>query len=393
MSSQTGRVSVIIPTYNRAHLIGQALESVLNQTYPNTEVIVVDDGSTDNTKEVIARYDSSRVRYIYQANAGPSAARNNGVRHSEAEFISFLDSDDTYLPTKLEKQVAYLNSHPEVDVVLCLWNYVGEDRVTIVEEVTEAPTEDMLKRILLTGIWGYFPPHVPLLRRECFIRAGGFIETLPAREEQAFWMHVALVGGKFGLVNETLCHFIATPSSRGKNIPNVARTMPLILESVFTHPQLPEEVARLKSEIYARWYLDLGFGFLVGSKGVDSPDIDKAADFVRKGVALHPSNDAWRPVFIDAIGEKIITSVQEDDAEAYLQTLLAQLFPPTGTPRWVINHTIAHLHAALAFRAYEKGCNRDARRHVFQALSHHPGLLKNRGIPSIFVKSLLPRKT
>lgn len=388
MATQTGRVTIVIPTHNRAHLIGYAIESVLNQTYPNTEIIVVDDGSTDNTREVVESY-GSRVRYVYQANAGPSAARNNGARRSEAEFIGFLDSDDTYLPLKLEKQVAYLNSHPDVDVVLSLWSFIGEDRVTVVEEVKELPTDDMLKRILLTGMSGYFPPNVALLRRDCFIKAGGFIETLPAREEQAFWMHVALTGGRFGVIEEVLCHFISTPNSRGKRTPNVARTMPLIMDSVFNHPRLPDEVARLKSEIYARWYLDLGFEFLVESKGTDSPDIQTAADFIHKGVALHPSREAWRDAFIRILGEKVIASVSDDEAEAYLNSLLKQLFPPTGTPDWVINHTIAHLHAALAFRAYEKGCNHAVQRHVYAALKHNPGLLRNRGIPSIFVRSLL----
>jgi glycosyltransferase involved in cell wall biosynthesis len=388
MATQTGRVTIVIPTYNRAHLVGHAIESALNQTYQNLEVFVVDDGSTDNTKEVVESY-GSRVKYIYQENAGPSAARNNGVRRSEAEFIGFLDSDDIYLPLKLEKQVAYLNTHPEMDVVLCYWSLIREDRVTPFKEFTELPTDNMLKRILLTGTSGYFPPHVALLRRDCFIRVGGFIESLPAREEQAFWMHVALTGGEFGVIEEVLCHFISTPHSRGKRTANVARTMPLILDSVFNHPQLPDEVTQLKSEIYARWYLDLGFSFLIESNGADSPDIEIAADFIHKGVALHPSRKAWRDEFISSIGEKIITSVQDDEAEDYLHVLLKRLFPPTGTPDWVINHMIAQLHAVLAFRAYEKGCNHAVQHHVYLALKHNPGLLKNRGIPSIFVRSLL----
>jgi glycosyltransferase involved in cell wall biosynthesis len=389
MSDQTGQVSVIIPTYNRAHLIGQSIESVLNQTYRAVEVIVVDDGSSDNTKDVVTKY-GDRVRYIYQKNAGPSAARNNGVNNSSAEFIGFLDSDDVYLPTKLEKQVTYLNNHPDIDVVLCHWSFVGEDRVTIVEEVSEVPADDMLKRILLTGIWGYFPPNVPLLRRSSFVKAGGFIESLPAREEQAFWMHVALVGGKFATIEESLCYMMATPNSRGKNIPNVALTMPLILDSVFKHPQLPEDVARLKSEIYARWYLDLGFGFLARSKDMDGSDMDRSANFIKEGVALNPSNEAWRKVFIEAVGEKVITSVSENEAEAYLDTLLKRMFPNTGTPSWVIHHIVAHIHAALAFRAYSRKDRRMVLRHVSQAIINQPSLLKNRGISSILIKSFLP---
>jgi glycosyltransferase involved in cell wall biosynthesis len=100
-------VSTIIPTYNRANLITEALDSVLAQTFPNVEVIVVDDGSTDATSEVLARY-GGRIRVIYQRNAGPAAARNRGIAAANGEFIAFLDSDDLWLPEKLERQVNLL---------------------------------------------------------------------------------------------------------------------------------------------------------------------------------------------------------------------------------------------------------------------------------------------
>lgn len=90
--------SVIIPTYNRAHLIGKAIESVLGQTYPHWELIVVDDGSTDNTREVVAGYDDGRIRYYYKKNEERSIARNYGIDRAEGLYIGFLDDDDYYLP-------------------------------------------------------------------------------------------------------------------------------------------------------------------------------------------------------------------------------------------------------------------------------------------------------
>lgn len=109
-------VSVVIPTYNRAHLIGRAIESVLDQTYPHVEVIVVDDGSTDNTREVVESYDP-RVRYIRQANAGAATARNTGLRVARGEFLALLDSDDEWFPWKLEAQLRVLDRYPEVGMV------------------------------------------------------------------------------------------------------------------------------------------------------------------------------------------------------------------------------------------------------------------------------------
>jgi glycosyltransferase involved in cell wall biosynthesis len=98
-------VSVIIPTYNRAHVIGRAIESALMQTYPSIEVIVVDDGSTDETGKVLWRYGSG-LRTISQSNAGPAVARNMGIGASHGEFVAFLDSDDVWHPTKIEQQVS-----------------------------------------------------------------------------------------------------------------------------------------------------------------------------------------------------------------------------------------------------------------------------------------------
>ncbi|MBV6627760.1 MAG: glycosyltransferase family 2 protein [Rivularia sp. (in: Bacteria)] len=110
------KVSVIIPTYNRAHLVQDAVESVLNQTYQDFELIVIDDGSTDNTKEVLAVY-KDKLAYIYQENRGRSSARNHGIKIAQGEYIAFLDSDDVWFPDKLERQVPILEYAPS-DVVL-----------------------------------------------------------------------------------------------------------------------------------------------------------------------------------------------------------------------------------------------------------------------------------
>jgi glycosyltransferase involved in cell wall biosynthesis len=111
-----GMVSVVIPTYNRADILRAAIDSVLAQSYSNLEVVVVDDGSSDSTRQTVESY-GAPVRYVYQPNAGVSAARNLGFSHARGEFIALLDSDDQFLPWKLEAQVCVLRANPPVGMV------------------------------------------------------------------------------------------------------------------------------------------------------------------------------------------------------------------------------------------------------------------------------------
>jgi glycosyltransferase involved in cell wall biosynthesis len=115
-AGEPGLVSVVVPTYNRAYIIAQAINSVLAQTYRDIEIIVVDDGSTDATSEVISKF-GPKVRFFRQRNAGVSAARNLGLRAARGEFVALLDSDDAWLPWKIEAQVAVLRAFPEVGMV------------------------------------------------------------------------------------------------------------------------------------------------------------------------------------------------------------------------------------------------------------------------------------
>lgn len=125
MESTKDLVSVIIPTYNRAHLIKRSAMSVLNQTYGNLELIIVDDGSTDNTEEVVKSINDNRIIFIKQPNQGACAARNNGIDHAQGEFIAFQDSDDEWHVDKLEKQLKCLKE-TGADMVYCRVASEGE---------------------------------------------------------------------------------------------------------------------------------------------------------------------------------------------------------------------------------------------------------------------------
>ena len=116
VSAHEPLITVVIPTYNRAQFISETIESVLDQTYPNIEIIVIDDGSTDNTEEVVARY-VPRVKYVKQKNAERGASRNHGLRLADGEFIVFLDSDDLLSPDKIKEDLAIFKRTPSVGLV------------------------------------------------------------------------------------------------------------------------------------------------------------------------------------------------------------------------------------------------------------------------------------
>ena len=159
------RVSVLIPTWNREEYLGEAIESVLNQTYQDFEIIVVDDGSTDGTAELVKHYE--RVRYVWQPHSGISAARNLALEKAQGELIAWLDSDDLYVPMKLIKQVDYMDKHPECCLVFCLpvsFSKIDYNRMT----KRQQKIMDMNNKIYA----GCFP--TACIRRSLFDRFGAF---------------------------------------------------------------------------------------------------------------------------------------------------------------------------------------------------------------------------
>jgi glycosyltransferase involved in cell wall biosynthesis len=384
-------VSVIIPSYNRAALIGRAIDSVLGQTYPDVQVIVVDDGSTDDTRQMLERYDG-RVRYIYQHNRGPSAARNRGAAQAEGEYIAFLDSDDTILPTKVAKQVAYLCAHPGVDIVLCGWRAYELDGTTISLETKAISMHRLLEGILLTGIRGLIPLNAPLLRRECFEYLHGFDERLPSREEQDLWIRAILEGHRFGMVREILCTITSTPASYGKDLGRIEQAMPIILGQVFDHPALPRRLKALKSQIYARVYLQLGYRHFGNCLAEDVAEMGLARDDLSKALAFRPHRPAWGGrENLDLLPYRAIAWAGGGDPEASLHRLIGELFVGAHRPRWMEGELRARLHVMLAFQAYQARQRAQVVRHFCRAVRGRPALLANRGLSAIYLRSLMGR--
>ena len=189
-------VSVIIPAYNQGHYLGQAIRSVLDQTYPHFEVIVVDDGSTDSTREVVHSFTDARIRYVYQENRGLSAARNTGIRSASSPYVSFLDSDDLFLPDKLQLLVAESESEPGCGLIAGQAIPIDEQGNTIGKAFVEGLPADSAD--LLLGN----PLHVGsvLVSRLWQDRVGFFDEDLRSYEDWDLWLRLARAGCRMSWV-------------------------------------------------------------------------------------------------------------------------------------------------------------------------------------------------
>ena len=185
------KVSVIIPTYNYSHFLGEAIRSVLDQTFGDFEIVVVDDGSTDDTKQVASRFADPRIKYIYQENRGVSAARNTGISACCGDYVALLDSDDIWVPQKLELQVKILDSRPEVSAVCSDVNIIDIETGVFINTLwnndrrlgpfnPRMSSKKLFRRLLSRGC--FIHPSSTLFRHVVFDEAGLFDESLRTHE-------------------------------------------------------------------------------------------------------------------------------------------------------------------------------------------------------------------
>ncbi|MEO7859438.1 MAG: glycosyltransferase [Nitrospirales bacterium] len=177
-------VSIIIPCFRQAHLLGEAIESVLAQSYPHFEIIVVDDDSPDDPAQVVKRYPS--VRYLHQDNRGPSAARNNGTQASSGTYLVFLDADDRLLPNHLHANLKAFEEHPDAGFVCGDYRWFGAEDTWHTHDCRPSP--DHYATLLRRNFIG--PPHVVMFRRKVLQEVGGF--RIGSRcEDQELYLSIA----------------------------------------------------------------------------------------------------------------------------------------------------------------------------------------------------------
>lgn len=193
-------ISVIIPVYNRAHLIGKAVASVLRQTFAPQEVIVVDDGSSDQLNLALSKFKDKRLKLVRQEHQGVSAARNSGIRLSSSSWVAFLDADDFWLPTKLEKQVKFHQQNQDILISQTNEVWLRDGRRVQPKKYHQKLEGDIFMPSLARCL---ISPSAVLIHKQVFNNVGLFDEQLPACEDYDLWLRISL-NYKVGLVKELL---------------------------------------------------------------------------------------------------------------------------------------------------------------------------------------------
>jgi len=247
--------SIIIPTYNHGKYIERSVECALGQTYQNVEVIVVDDGSADDTAERVKRF-GNRIKYIKKQNSGRGDSRNRALTESSGKYIQFLDADDTIEPEKLERQIAVLEANDEFGVIYSdcssndsLGEYCGN--VSYPLQTDEDPLPILLNRTL-------FGIHAAITRREAILAVGMFDPHPLAQEDWDLWLRLALHGFRFKYLPGDLAHYDQTGSSTVVNAPLMYRRAKHMLERYLADPQFRELDRNVVNRFAAYQNLHLG---------------------------------------------------------------------------------------------------------------------------------------
>jgi len=286
MINQAPKVSVILPTYNRAYIIEKSIQSVLNQTYQDFEIIVIDDGSIDNTEEIIKELQEkdNRIRYLrLNINKGASHARNEGIKIAQGEYITFQDSDAEWMPEKLEKQIKAIENNLKI-IYTGLWRIEGGNKYYIPDKYISQKEGYIYKKLLKGG----FVDTVSLMvNKECFKKVGVFDEKLPLHEDWDLAIRLSKYY-EFKLIDEPL--FISQCYKDSISLNQDAKMKAIELIYLKYHNEINRDIKLRKS-----------WSFLfnnVAKLYLKKNNNNKARQLYWRAIKLYP---IWRGNYIDLI--------------------------------------------------------------------------------------------
>ncbi|MUH01592.1 glycosyltransferase [Scytonema sp. UIC 10036] len=326
------KVSVVIPAYNSMQYLPETLESVLQQTFTNFEVLIINDGSTDNIIQWASEIADPRVKLISQKNQGVSVARNTGIALSQGEYIAFLDADDLWQQTKLEKQARCLDENPEIGLVhtsMALVDAKGKPTGRVMASFAEGEVWKELvesNKIACSSV---------MVRRCCLEKVGGFEPNLHFAEDWDLWIRISS-HYSFAVIKEPLYYYRQIPTSLSKNLAVLQQSFEFVIEKTFR--SVPQELLYLKNRSYGHAYLCLGW------KALQSYDKDykRALQFSRSALVYYPQLRYSREYF-----------------RLNLAARALQLFGNNGYSKllelaYAVRRKISNLTATRSFKMFEK---------------------------------------
>ncbi len=241
--SEPPLISIVMPAYNAARYISESLQSIQEQTYSNYEILVVDDGSSDNTVEVLDPW-MDTIRYIYQENQGPSAARNEGIRQAQGDYIAFLDSDDLYYSTHLAGQIEHLIRYPQLAFVVSGWESIDSRGRALAKVEPWAGLPQLDTRTLL--IYKPVLPSAMMFRHEWLNRVGGFDHRLRQAEDLDLVMRLCIEGCQADWVRAVTIGYRLHSGNATGNVTALANQYELVVDKFFSRLDLPPSIKALE---------------------------------------------------------------------------------------------------------------------------------------------------
>ncbi len=271
------KVSVIIPAYNAMSYLPETLESVLQQTFTDLEILIVNDGSSDNIVEWASSLTDPRIKLISQSNQGVSIARNTALSNAKGEYIAFLDADDLWEQTKLEKQVQFLDNHPTVGLVATWMILTDENNNPLSEVKIDFKQGNIRKEIIEISL---IPcGSIPMVRRVCFDEVGLFDSTLRFGEDWEMWTRIA-ANYDFGLIKELLVYYRQHSKNSSKNSQEILPDFDRLIEKMFSSASA--ELLPIKAKTYGRMNLYIAW------KSLENKDFPGANNFCNRAIKSYP---------------------------------------------------------------------------------------------------------
>ena len=381
-------VSIIIPNYNHAQYIEDAIHSVLRQTYRNVEIIVVDDGSRDNSREVIAAFGDT-VRAIFQQNQGLSAARNTGLTASRGKFIGVLDADDMYEPDFVETLVTALQSQSDADGIYCGYRFVDHLNQPLPQIEAREIAPEKLYWALVDG--NFLVPESMFVRKHCYDAVGFFDTTLRALEDLDMWLRIA---SRFKVIHTTKIltrHRILPGSMSTDPTRQFENRLHVVKKNFGAEPAPTGEWSGDQRRAFSRAYLVSAVEYLQVKNDI------RAFDCLRSMAIAQPALLARVETFYElACGDQPkgyrgeFASINLEKNARVTLRLLEKLFADHEL-RLTEFKRLAYANAEYAFGllAYGQGNTRAARRHFLGALRFQPALIMDRAFVGSLLRSFL----